>query len=41
MIVSPQITNAEIFAFIAVLVLSYWAAKFCLQTEKTKETVKK
>ena len=36
-----QITNTEIFAIIAVLVLSYWAVRFCLQTEKTEETVKK
>ena len=41
MIASTQITNNEIFVFIAVLVLSYWAEKFCLQTDKTIETVKK
>ena len=31
----------EIFVFVTVLVLSYWSVKFCLQTEKTIETVKK
>ena len=35
MIASTQISNTEIFTFIAVLVF-----KFCLQTEKTIETVK-
>ena len=40
-IASTQITNIEIFAFMAVLVLSYWAAKFCLKTENTIENVKK
>ena len=34
MITSTQITNTEIFAFIAVLFLSYWAVKFCLQRQK-------
>ena len=29
-IVSTQITNTEVFASIAVLVLSYWAVKCCL-----------
>ena len=41
MTVSIQITNTEIFAFIPVLVFSYWAVKFCLKTKKTIETVKK
>ena len=40
-IASTQLTNTESFAFIAVLVLSYWAVKFCLLTEKIIETVKK
>ena len=40
LIASRQITNTEIFAFITVLVLSYWAVKFCLLTEKTIETAK-
>ena len=38
MMASTQITNTEIFAFIAVLVLRYWVL-FSLQTEKTTETV--
>ena len=41
MIASTQITKTEIFTFIAVLGLSYGAVKFCLQTEKTIDTVKK
>ena len=41
MITSMQITNTEIFAFIAVLFLSYWTVKLCLQTEKAIETVKR
>ena len=41
MIASTQITNTIIFAFIAVLVLSYWIVKFSLSAEKTIETVKK
>ena len=41
MIASTQITNIEIFELIAILVFKYWAVKFCLQTEKTIETVKK
>ena len=41
MIASTQITSTEIFAFVAVLVLSYRAVKFCLQIEKTIETIKK
>ena len=40
-IVLAQITNTEIFTFKAVVVLSYWTIKFCLQTEKTVETVNK
>ena len=32
MIALTQITNSEIFAFIAVLVLSYWTVKFYLPT---------
>ena len=36
-----KITNAEIFASLAVLVLSHLAVKFCLETEKIIETVKK
>ena len=41
MIVSTQITNTKIFSFTPVFWFSsYWAVKFCLQTEKTKETVK-
>ena len=34
MIALTQITNTENFVFIAVTVLSYWAVKFCLKTEK-------
>ena len=30
MIASSQVKDIEIFAFIDVLFLSYWAAKFCL-----------
>ena len=41
MIASTQITSTEIFAFVVVLVLSYRAVKFCLQIEKTIETIKK
>ena len=41
MIASTHITNTEIFAFITAPVFKYWAVKFCLLTEKTKETVKK
>ena len=41
MITSTQIANIEIFAFIALLVLSYSVVKFYLQTKKTIETVKK
>ena len=38
MIALTQITNSEIFAFIAVLVLSYWTVKFYLPTWKVIET---
>ena len=41
MIASIQITNTEISTFIAVLVFKLLSRKFCLQTEKTIETVKK
>ena len=43
MIASTQITNTEIFLFITVLIfkLFYWPVKFCIQTKKTIETVKK
>ena len=42
MIPSTEITNTEIFAFIAALVFKLWSRKaFCLSTEKTIETVKK
>ena len=41
MIASTQITSTEIFAFSAVLVFTLLSLKFCLQTEKTIETVKK
>ena len=42
MTVSTYITNTEVFASIAGLVfLSYCSVKFCLQTEKAVETVKK
>ena len=41
MIASTQITNTEIFAFIAVPVLNLLTRNFYLQTEKTIETVKK
>ena len=41
MITSTQITSNEIVAFIAVLILSYWAVTFCLQTKKTRDTFKK
>ena len=40
MITLTQITNTQIFTFIAVLVSKYWAVQFCLKTEKTIETVK-
>ena len=40
MIASTQITNAEVFAFIAVLVFKLLTRNFCLKTEKTIETVK-
>ena len=36
-----QITNTEIFAFIAVLVFELLTRKLFLKTEKTTETVKK
>ena len=38
MIALTQITNSEIFAFIAVLVLSYWTVKIYLPTWKAIET---
>ena len=38
MIALTQITNSEFFAFIAVLVLSYWTVKFYLPTWKATET---
>ena len=41
MIFSTQITNTEIFAFIAVLVFKSMNRKFCLYAEKTIGTVKK
>ena len=41
MIASTQITNTEIFAFIAVIALKLESRKFSLQTQKTIETVKK
>ena len=41
MIASIQITNTEIFAFVSVLVLSYSAVKFCLQTEKDNTKIRK
>ena len=41
MIVSTQITNTEIFAFIAFLVFKLLSGKICLSTEKAIETVKK
>ena len=43
MIASTQTTSIEVFLFITVLVffLSCWAVKFCLETEKTIETIKK
>ena len=40
MMASIQIKNTEFFAVIADLILSCWAEKFCLSTEKTIETVK-
>ena len=40
MIPLAQITNTEIFAFIAVLVFKLLAVKICLYTEETIETVK-
>ena len=41
MIASKQITNTEIFAFIAVLVFKLLSHKVSFITEKTIETVKK
>ena len=41
MIASTQITNTEVFAFIAVIVVRLLRVKFCLSTEKTIDTVKK
>ena len=38
MIALTQITSTEIFTFVTVL---FRAVKFCLQTEKTIETIKK
>ena len=40
MVVSTQITSNDIYTCIAVLV-SYWAVKFWLKTEKIIEAVKK
>ena len=39
MIASTQITNTEIFVFIAVLVFKLLSRKVVLETEKTIETV--
>ena len=41
MITLTQIANTEIFTIIAFLVFKLLNVKFCLQTEKAKETVKK
>ena len=41
LISSTQITNTEIFAFISALVFKILKRKFCLQTEKAIETIKK
>ena len=41
MIPSTQVTNTEIYAFIAVLVFKLLSRNVCLQTEKTIGTVKK
>ena len=41
MIASTQITNTEIFVFIAVLVFKLLNRSFVYKTEKTIETVKK
>ena len=40
MIASTQRTNAKVFTFLAVLFLSYWVIKFCLETEKKIGTLK-
>ena len=40
-IASTQITNTEMFAFIAALLFKLLSSKFCLKTEKTIETLKK
>ena len=39
MMASIQIKNTEFFAVIADLILSCWAEKFCLSTEKTIENL--
>ena len=40
MTASTQIANTDTSAFIAVLILSYWAVWICLKTEKEIEVVK-
>ena len=41
MIASAQITNTEIFAFIAILVLKLWNRKILFISRKDNETVLK